>query len=122
MIDAIKAEDFMDQVETMIKYGSLLEEKRKAAQATLPPVENEVKVKKDPIVEAVREDLLLRSQVGIKKYNTTLDRKDLSMSQWLQHAYEECLDQANYLKKCILEVKEWEKREKLLWGKDEVLY
>jgi hypothetical protein len=58
----------------------------------------------DLVVEAVRQDLLQRSQVGIKKYGVTLDRSDLSLKDWLQHAYEECLDQANYLKKTILEL------------------
>lgn len=59
---------------------------------------------KDLVIEAVREDLLQRSQKGIDKYKTTLDRKDLSLKDWLQHAYEECLDQANYLKKSIIEL------------------
>lgn len=58
----------------------------------------------DRVVEAVREDLLRRSQVGVRKYGVTLDRNDLSLKDWLQHAYEECLDQANYLKKAILEL------------------
>lgn len=58
----------------------------------------------DTVVEAVREDLLKRSQVGIKKYGVTLDRTDLTLKDWLQHAYEECLDQANYLKRAILEL------------------
>jgi hypothetical protein len=57
--------------------------------------------KTDSIVEAVRADLLRRSQFGIAKYGTTLDRTDLSLRDWLQHAYEECLDQANYLKRSI---------------------
>ncbi len=56
----------------------------------------------DRIVEMVRQDLLDRSQVGIKKYNTTLEREDLELVDWLQHAYEECLDQANYLKRSIV--------------------
>ena len=59
----------------------------------------------DSVVESVREDLLQRSKIGIKKYNATLDRTDLSLVEWLQHAYEECLDQANYLKKSILILK-----------------
>lgn len=58
----------------------------------------------DAVVEAVREDLLKRSQFGIAKYGTTLERTDLSLRDWLQHAYEECLDQANYLKRTILEL------------------
>lgn len=58
----------------------------------------------DSVVEAVRQDLLDRSKIGINKYGVTLDRDDLSLEQWLQHAYEECLDQANYLKKSILQL------------------
>lgn len=56
---------------------------------------------KDSIVEAVRADLQRRSEIGIKKYNTTLDRTDLSEIDWLNHAYEEALDLALYLKKTI---------------------
>ena len=60
----------------------------------------------DPVVEAVRADLLQRSQVGIAKYGATLTRTDLSLRDWLQHAYEETLDQANYLKRAIIEISE----------------
>jgi hypothetical protein len=56
---------------------------------------------KDTIVLSVMEDLNSRSILGVQKYKTTLDREDLSRKDWLQHAYEECLDQANYLKKLI---------------------
>lgn len=58
----------------------------------------------DSVVEAVRADLLRRSQLGIAKYGVTLDRTDLSLRDWLQHAYEETLDQANYLKRSIIEL------------------
>ncbi len=58
----------------------------------------------DKIVESVIKDLRNRSLIGIKKYNTTLERNDLSLKEWLQHAYEECLDQANYLKRAISEI------------------
>jgi hypothetical protein len=58
----------------------------------------------DKIVEAVREDLLQRSQKGIEKYGTTLERTDLNHKNWLQHAYEETLDLANYLKRCIMNI------------------
>jgi len=57
-----------------------------------------------PIVEAVRDDLLRRSQLGIAKYGVTLDRADLNLRDWLQHAYEEHLDAANYLKRAIIEL------------------
>jgi len=58
----------------------------------------------DQIVESVRADLKQRSEVGIKKYGVTLDRTDLNHKQWLQHAYEETLDQALYLKRAIKEL------------------
>lgn len=58
----------------------------------------------DTVVEEVRQDLLSRSELGIKKYGVTLDRKDLNLRDWLQHAYEETLDQANYLKRAIMEI------------------
>ncbi|MFL5001402.1 MAG: hypothetical protein ACJ8FU_08305 [Xanthobacteraceae bacterium] len=62
----------------------------------------------DAVVEAVRADLLIRSQVGIAKYGVTLDRTDLSLRDWLQHAYEEHLDAANYLKRAIIELDQQE--------------
>ena len=58
----------------------------------------------DTVVAAVRDDLLRRSQLGIAKYGVTLDRTDLNLRDWLQHAYEETLDQANYLKRAIIEL------------------
>jgi hypothetical protein len=58
----------------------------------------------DPIVAAVRDDLLRRSQLGIAKYGVTLARTDLTLRDWLQHAYEEHLDAANYLKRAIAEI------------------
>ncbi|WP_287248651.1 hypothetical protein [Mesorhizobium sp.] len=58
----------------------------------------------DTVVAAVREDLLRRSELGIAKYGVTLDRTDLNLRDWLQHAYEETLDQANYLKRAIMEI------------------
>lgn len=59
----------------------------------------------DKIIQAVCDDLKKRSEVGIKKYGVTLERKDLTLVQWLEHAYEETLDQANYLKRAIMEIR-----------------
>ncbi len=50
----------------------------------------------------VIEDLKQREQRGKSKYNTTMDRTDLTHQEWLQHAYEEALDMALYLKKALL--------------------
>ena len=58
----------------------------------------------DSNVEAIREMLLHRSQVGVSKYGTTTDRDDLSLRDWLQHALEETLDKAVYLKAAISKI------------------
>jgi hypothetical protein len=60
----------------------------------------------DPVVEAVRADLLRRSQFGIAKYGTTLADNPADHRAKLQHAYEECLDMANYLKWAMMELDE----------------
>ena len=39
-----------------------------------------------------------------------MDREDLTEEDWLQHAYEEALDLAMYLKKIIKQKKEIKKR------------
>lgn len=51
----------------------------------------------------VIEDITKRQQHGIKKYGTTVDGNQLTRKQWLQHAYEEALDLAVYLRKLIKE-------------------
>lgn len=58
----------------------------------------------DKIVNDVCDDLQRRSEVGIKKYGTTLDGNPLNLKEWLTHAYEETLDQALYLKRAIKEL------------------
>lgn len=58
---------------------------------------DDTETKKDSIVEEVRELLLQRSQTGIKKYGTTLDRTDLKPSEWCQHLLEELLDASGYV-------------------------
>ena len=45
--------------------------------------------------------MLNRAEIGEKKYNTTMERKDLSRVQWLVHAQEEAMDLAIYLEKLI---------------------
>lgn len=68
----------------------------------------EVIEKRDPVVERVREMLLQRSQVGIKKYGTTLADNPLTHKQWLQHGLEEALDLANYLMASIMQIEKQE--------------
>ena len=59
------------------------------------------------ILTEVIADMQHREQIGIKKYGTTMDRQDLELSDWLQHAYEESLDKSLYLKAAINKLKEF---------------
>jgi hypothetical protein len=54
---------------------------------------------KDSIVEAICTKFQQRSAVGWKKYGTTLDRGDLGILDWIQHAQEELMDGILYLEK-----------------------
>jgi hypothetical protein len=49
-------------------------------------------------------DISKRQQLGIKKYGTTVADNPLSLKEWLNHAYEESLDQAIYLRRAIAEI------------------
>ena len=53
------------------------------------------------IEEQVCFKILKRSEVGEKKYGTTMERKDLSKLDWLKHAQEEAMDLCVYLQKLI---------------------
>jgi hypothetical protein len=61
--------------------------------------------KQDSVVQEVIEKMQSRSSVGIEKYGTTLDRKDLTTEQWIDHAIEEAMDFTLYLTKIKRELK-----------------
>jgi hypothetical protein len=65
--------------------------------------------KTDSIVDGVIDKLVDRALVGKKKYGVTLDRNDLSLSEWLTHLQEELMDAANYIER-IKKVVDGEKR------------
>lgn len=46
-------------------------------------------------------DMIMREKKGFSQYNHTMDREDLTKDEWIQHAYEEALDLALYLKKIM---------------------
>lgn len=54
---------------------------------------------KDSIVELVTKEFNRRSEVGINKYGTTLDRDDLSLYDWLVHLQQELMDATLYVEK-----------------------
>lgn len=62
----------------------------------------------DSIIKKIIDKLASRSQVGIKKYGTTLDRDDLSTKEWLIHLQEELMDACGYIEKLISLIEESE--------------
>ena len=48
-------------------------------------------------------DIAKRQQLGISKYGTTVSENPLSHRAWLEHAYQECLDMAIYLRRAMEE-------------------
>ena len=58
-----------------------------------------VKLKKDKYVQSVKDKFEERSQTGIKKYNTTLEREDLNFLDWINHLQEELMDATLYLER-----------------------
>lgn len=53
------------------------------------------------IEECVINDIRARRELGRAKYGKSMERTDLGLREFLQHAYEECLDQAIYLKRAM---------------------
>lgn len=53
----------------------------------------------DSVVNSIISQFAERSRVGYEKYGTTLDRTDLSLLDWVQHAQEEMMDGILYLEK-----------------------
>lgn len=53
----------------------------------------------DSVVYSVVGKFLERSAFGFQKYGTNLDRTDLSVLDWIQHAQEEHMDAILYLEK-----------------------
>ena len=60
--------------------------------------------KKDSYVQIVKAKFEQRSQTGIKKYNTTLEREDLDLQEWLNHLQEELMDATLYVERLKAEI------------------
>ena len=61
----------------------------------------------DKIVLRVLARFNERSKLGIMKYNTTLERNDLSALDWLTHLQEELMDATLYVERLKDEVKQF---------------
>jgi hypothetical protein len=60
----------------------------------------------DSIVQSILEKFVDRAEMGFTKYNNTLDRKDLSRMEWVNHAQEELMDGILYLERLKQELKD----------------
>ena len=57
------------------------------------------KTNTDSVVYSIISQFKQRADFGMKKYGTNLDRTDLSVLEWIQHAQEEHMDAILYLEK-----------------------
>ena len=55
--------------------------------------------KTDSIVDSVIDNFIERATVGKAKYGTNMDRTDLSLEEWIEHALQEHMDAILYLTK-----------------------
>lgn len=78
-------------------YPDFADELRKSAE-----VNTENRTPSNTLSRVLRE-MRDREQFGLSKYGTTVDRTDLSVKQWLQHAKEEAMDSVLYLDRLIQE-------------------
>lgn len=59
----------------------------------------------DANVDAVRDKMKRRAQMGLSKYGVTTERDDLTTLQWINHAQEEAMDMCVYLERVMLDIK-----------------
>jgi hypothetical protein len=55
--------------------------------------------KTDSIVDSIVDKFIDRARVGKDKYGTNLDRQDLGLYDWCEHAIQESMDLILYLRK-----------------------
>jgi len=60
---------------------------------------NQMSYTPDSIVQTIIDKFIARAEFGEKKYGVTLDREDLSIEDYIQHALEEHMDAILYLQK-----------------------
>jgi hypothetical protein len=53
------------------------------------------------IEDEVCKKIMERAEIGKNKYGTTMERDDLSILEWLDHAQQEAMDLSVYLQKII---------------------
>jgi hypothetical protein len=71
------------------------------AQSTMDAfhINKDAEYKPDSIVQTILSKFVDRAKFGKQKYGTDLDRQDLSVLDWINHAQEEHMDAILYLEK-----------------------
>jgi hypothetical protein len=77
---------------------------------------------KDSIVNSVVDKYQQRSDIGQKKYGTSLDRGDLNIVQWLNHLQEELMDATLYIEKLKAEVQNLKIEKGLYMNADKIAH
>lgn len=52
----------------------------------------------------VTQDIMDRQKRGLNKYGVSVANNPLSLREWLQHSYEEKLDDVIYMRRAIAEI------------------
>jgi hypothetical protein len=60
----------------------------------------------DSVVDSIIDKFVERATFGKQKYNTDLDRQDLSLEDWLEHSIQEKLDDILYMQKALIVLRE----------------
>jgi len=85
---------FQARVDQVVTQGHVAHRRKIVPDLSLP----------SGIEAIVCSDITARQRLGVEKYGTTVADNPLSLREWLQHSYEECLDQAIYLRRAIDEL------------------
>ena len=73
--------------------------KNRAIWGTPPPHQTRTIEQTDSVVDSIIDQFVERAKFGKEKYNTDLDREDLGLLDWIEHAKQEHMDAILYLEK-----------------------
>jgi hypothetical protein len=96
MMDELKPNTKRIFAEELRTFGEMLDE------VEVIPEEKPIHV--DPILIKVYSKYQERSEIGIKKYGTTLENNSLPLMDWLNHLQEELMDATLYIEKLKQEI------------------
>jgi hypothetical protein len=101
--------DFMETMMDEIKPNTkqIFYEEIRAVHEALNHIEvipEDKPIHTDPILMKVLTKYYDRSEMGIKKYGTTLENNSLPLMDWLNHLQEELMDATLYIEKLKQEI------------------